>query len=106
MFYNRNEYGKNSVERCDENDNICVRLPRQIAAYTERGKKIRNKAKIRRFIKPSTPEGCSMYTHRNICNSLHDEYTTQWCTDYEFAYYCQDETGSNWKDFLDPRPCV
>ena len=110
-FYNKNEYKEEPMlplKKCNKKNSgeQGVRMPRQISSYTERGEKKRNKEKKRRFIKPSKPEGYTIYTHRNICNSLDNEYKTEWYTNYEFAYYCKDETGSNWENFLDPPPCV
>jgi len=122
VSYNRNEYKMKQCvhsqyskkfrgEQCQENDNIwgidmskCVRMPRQNASYEERGKKDRNKVVKRRLIKHSNPEGNMVYIHRNLCNNLDDQYITAWDNHYVHAWYCRDETGSNWRDFLDPPP--
>jgi hypothetical protein len=83
-----------------------VQMTRQNASYEERGKKIRNKNKKKRIVKPPKQEGYVVYIQRNLCNTLDVEYATEWSSKYVDAYYCKDETGYRWRDFLDPPPCV
>jgi hypothetical protein len=114
MKHGQSQYKKKiSGIRCDQYDNKwgidmnkCVNMPRLNASCEKRGSKERNKFKKKRWVKHSKPEGNTMYNHLNICNTLDIEYKRQWSNDYVFAYYCKDETGSNWRAFLDPSPCV
>ena len=76
---------------------------RQMTSYEERGKKIRNKYKQKKFIKPPKPTGMRIGEHHDSCKILDDEYKTEWEKSFIFAAYCREkEDGLRWRDILDP----
>jgi len=76
---------------------------RQITSCEERGKKIRNKYKQKKFIKPQKPIGTRIGDHNDSCKILDDEYKTEWEKGFFFYVYCREEEDDlRWGDLLGP----